>query len=270
MNSNIIETGRNLDWVMYGFFDFENLEIMAMWSEIDKKLKQLKQFDQCFVVDGAKHYQYITKPIDNEQLLSLEQQLKIEIPTQFRSFLLNFGNSCCGPDTGITSLDNFELYSMALTSEYDEWFNEDVQSFMSIGWGSYISEYCIVTSGNHLGMMYEFEGDSFFIKRADSFMAWYSEWLRIELRCFEVVEEEIKRQNDITEIMMNLYISYKMQPTLTLKRLSSMLAWKDFDHYVSLYLLPSFQTEQQARKIYLPEKVANEFKLRIAQYLQRM
>lgn len=237
-----------------------------MWSDVAQKIKKLKQFDQCFVVDGASLNQYIISAVDEEKLFQLEEQLNIEIPTQFRSFLLQFGAGCCGPDAGITTLDDFELYSMDLTPEYGEWLNANVKSFMRIGWGSYISEYCIITNGMHKGMIYEFEENSFFIKRADSFMAWYAEWLRIQLRCFEVIIDEIRENDDITEIMMNLYTNYKIQPALTLTRLKSLLGCKDFERHITLSLIPSFYSEQQVRKIYLPEKVGCEFKTRIAQY----
>ncbi|MCH7295375.1 SMI1/KNR4 family protein [Acinetobacter higginsii] len=178
-----------------------------MWSDVAQKIKKLKQFDQCFVVDGASLNQYIISAVDEEKLFQLEEQLNIEIPTQFRSFLLQFGAGCCGPDAGITTLDDFELYSMDLTPEYGEWLNANVKSFMRIGWGSYI-----------------------------------------------------------TEIMMNLYTNYKIQPALTLTRLKSLLGWKDFERHITLSLIPSFYSEQQVRKIYLPEKVGCEFKTRIAQY----
>lgn len=78
-----------------------------MLNLIRTKIEELKKLDPKFTVFGAESHQYIFNSVITEDEISLfESKYDIKIPKDYRSFLKNFGNGGCGPNSGLFKLEN--------------------------------------------------------------------------------------------------------------------------------------------------------------------
>lgn len=241
-----------------------------MWQEIASKINRLKEFDRLFVAFGANTHKYtFGSKLTEPDIILIEQQLEIKLPVQLREFYLYFGNGGPGPDYGMNTLEQLVIYKQSNKedNEYFYGFDENITSFICIMDRYYAYDTCIVSSGEKLGHLYGLENGAFQYDEGDDLIEIYNKWLDDELQKFKLILDEIYYNQNITEVMYNLFLHHSFQPAMTISYLSSLLDLQTFGK-VSLSILPRF-TQQNLRKVYLPEKVTSEFNFRIGLYLQR-
>lgn len=243
-----------------------------MWKEISLKINILKEYDKCFAAYGAGTHKYtFGSKLTESDLIEFEQQNNIRLPIQLREFYLFFGDGGPSPDYGMHTLEQLDIYKQN-NKEDDEYFyefNENIASFIAIMDRYYAYETCIVSSGKALGHLYGLENSCFQYDEGKDLVQIYHTWLGSEILNFKILFEEIKRNQNITEIMYNLFLNHGFQPAKTISYLSSLIEWKDVNKKVTLYILPRF-TQTNSRKVYLPESATSEFNFRIGLYLQKL
>lgn len=214
-----------------------------MWEIIEKKVQLLKQYDNLYTVfDSSFHKYKFGERKKTSDLLIFETNNNILLPEQLCSFLKYFGDCGAGPDWGMYSLDKFNIYNPHNLHEEDI-FNDNVKGFLGIIDRYYSYESCIITSGNHFGKIYSFEENSFFFKTHDSLFDFYLEWLNIELSQFQFILDAIKLNHSINSIIIELFNLKKIQPKITLKKISSLINWKNFRNAINIDKIPDYTTE---------------------------
>lgn len=72
---------------------------------IADKISELKSLDKTFSVFGAYAHKYLfNHKISLNEIEDFEKEHQITLPTDYRDFILTFGNGGCGPDYGILTL----------------------------------------------------------------------------------------------------------------------------------------------------------------------
>ena len=233
-----------------------------MWEIIEDKIKLIKQYDNLYTVFDSSFHKYQFREKKNTlDLLRFETSNNILLPEQLRSFLKYFGDGGAGPDWGMYSLDQFNIYTPNNLHEEDI-FNDNVQGFLGIIDRYYAYESCIITSGNHLGQIYSFEENSFFFKTHDSLFDFYLEWLNSELFLFQFILDRIKINHSINETIIELFNLKKIQPRITLKKLASLLNWKNFRNTIDIDKIHEY-TVDSISDFSLSENIKLEIKAQI-------
>lgn len=84
---------------------------MTTLERIKSKLAELKSLDPNFQVFGAaKHKYQLDKPLTEAEVANFESKYNIQLPKDYRNFLLTIGNGGAGPYYGLESL-NSGLYT---------------------------------------------------------------------------------------------------------------------------------------------------------------
>ena len=90
---------------------------------IRNKLKELKRLDRKKTVFGSQSHNYISKPINSDEIKNYENQYNVLIPDELKLFLIEIGYGA-GPDYGIYNIQK-------MFSEFDEW-NDWMENISSI------------------------------------------------------------------------------------------------------------------------------------------
>ncbi|MEA5571535.1 SMI1/KNR4 family protein [Calothrix sp. UHCC 0171] len=81
------------------------------FEKLKNKLSQLVHLDTNFEVFGSESHQYILNPcLSEKELQDFELNFQVNLPEDFRNFLLKIGNGGAGPGYGFLGLniDNFQ------------------------------------------------------------------------------------------------------------------------------------------------------------------
>lgn len=91
-----------------------------MIDEIADKIVQLKTLDPHFTVFGSDSHRYKSqKEISEDQIAAFESKHKIILPSDYRNFILRFGDGFCGPAFGLFKLEN-GIYDLPTNIENSE------------------------------------------------------------------------------------------------------------------------------------------------------
>jgi SMI1 / KNR4 family (SUKH-1) len=90
-----------------------NMNIEKRLIDIESNLTKLRKLDKSYEVFGSDSHKYHSTKVGESEILSFEQRIGTELPTEFRQFLLKIGYGA-GPDYGIFNLDK-------MIKEYEEW-----------------------------------------------------------------------------------------------------------------------------------------------------
>lgn len=182
----------------------------AWVKRILKLLEQARTKDKDLQVFGAYDHKYQLKPPASEEAVqALEVRLGVQLPEEYRDFLMLMGNGGVGPYYGIYSLEESqkklqrisELYSIRMMEPViypkmcDEDWNRAVDSgdrrnrdavypydgILPIGSQGCTLMTGLVLKGPYRGQVVyyddDFCGKPFFV-REKGFLAWYERWLR--------------------------------------------------------------------------------------------
>jgi uncharacterized protein (TIGR02996 family) len=74
-------------------------------ARIPIKLERLRRADRSFAVFGAEEHRYQLEPcLTKDAVVSFEQRLGVQIPGEYRAFVLRVGNGGAGPEYGVHPL----------------------------------------------------------------------------------------------------------------------------------------------------------------------
>ena len=77
-----------------------------MIERLANKILELKQLDKEHRTFGSKEHKYKFKsPITKNELNLFQELYEIELPEQYRNFILHFGSEGCGPHYGLIPLE---------------------------------------------------------------------------------------------------------------------------------------------------------------------
>lgn len=94
-----------------------------MLQIISDKLEELKLLDTDFKIFGAESHRYtFNLKIEEEEILVFENEHKIKLPENYRTFLKTFGNGGCGPDSGLFKLEK-GIYDIPFNAPKSEIIN---------------------------------------------------------------------------------------------------------------------------------------------------
>lgn len=79
------------------------MSIETRLENIKVKLKKLKKQDKKLKVFGAEDHKYKSKKVSEIKIVKLEQKIGIELPIEYKLFLLKIGTGA-GPDYGLFTL----------------------------------------------------------------------------------------------------------------------------------------------------------------------
>ena len=83
------------------------------------KLQKLKAQDIAFSIFGANTHKYNFNPILTEdEIFAFEQAYKINLPNEYRQFLMQVGNGGAGPFYGLYCIDNEENSKTDLPNDF--------------------------------------------------------------------------------------------------------------------------------------------------------
>jgi hypothetical protein len=88
---------------------------MTTILEIQKGLQALREKDPHYTLFGSGHHKYISNPLTEQEINSLESQHNVSLPIEYRTFLMEVGLGA-GPGYGIMSISA----GIALWSDDDE------------------------------------------------------------------------------------------------------------------------------------------------------
>lgn len=163
--------------------------------EIRQQLEQAKNADPELKVFGAKKHQYhLNPPATEDAVVRFEEKIGVQLPTEYRKFLLQAGNGGAGPFYGLFSLEQVE-YWLTWEVEPDElpllYPERSGKTFESEGEAAFRGcipiesegdtyfTYLLVTGPDRGRVLYiEYEGSWVFFPRETSFLSWYQRWLR--------------------------------------------------------------------------------------------
>ena len=188
-----------------------------MIDTLKLKIQNLRKLDKRFRLFGSDHHKYkFRSSINNTQIKAFEQKHNIELPEDYRAFLLEFGNGGCGPGYGLIQLENgpydiphnkeeSEIISLQSSFRFETYWNlEDFpkenystweDEYDQIKWADGMLRiahlgcgiYCnIIISGNERGNIWiddrGSEGgiypDNYYTKAKNyDFISWYTYWL---------------------------------------------------------------------------------------------
>lgn len=78
---------------------------------LQEKLEQLRERDKGFTIFGSSNHQYImNRCLSEAEIQAFEKKHKIELPIDYRSFLLHIGNGGAGPGYLMYKLDHYWGY----------------------------------------------------------------------------------------------------------------------------------------------------------------
>ena len=176
---------------------------MSSVETIKVKLNQLRELDTDFKVFGADFHRYkVNEPLTEEQVLRFERRFNIILPSEYREYLLKFGNGGAGPYGGISKLKydfdptvEFEEESrldrpFPFTQRWEEPDDEnDETEYPNEGnrWDGYLliaevgcgDDCLLVITGANPGMIwYDFLSNEGFIDPSGmTFYEWFEHWL---------------------------------------------------------------------------------------------
>jgi len=77
-----------------------------MIERIENKILELKQLDKEYRIFGSNEHKYEFKsPITKYELNLFQELYEIELPEQYRNFILHFGSEGCGPHYGLIPIE---------------------------------------------------------------------------------------------------------------------------------------------------------------------
>ena len=80
--------------------------ILERLSQIQQKIEHLKKLDTNFSIFGSKEHQYKLNPVLSEEgVRKFEEKYKVQLPEEYRSFIIYVANGGVGPSYGLYSLD---------------------------------------------------------------------------------------------------------------------------------------------------------------------
>lgn len=89
--------------------------------QLKKKLAQLAILDATFEVFGSESHQYQFKPcLSNKDIQVFESRYNIELPSEYKNFLLEIGNGGAGPGYGLSGLSGIESEDVIPEKVYRE------------------------------------------------------------------------------------------------------------------------------------------------------
>ncbi len=182
-------------------------KITQQITNIKKKLKDLQKKDIDFNTFGSEMHLYELNPtISEKEIVQFEKKYKVELPQDYRNFLMKVGNGGAGPAYGLLSLqeayENNEWYTMEnidkpFPSEpYEEYseqvnYNNGILMLNHLGCGTFS---LLIVTGNFKGKvctdLRSSDGGLHVINK--TFLDWYEEWLN----------------ESLNEISNNEYIEY--------------------------------------------------------------
>lgn len=178
-------------------------------ARISRKLSALRAADKNFEVRGAADHRYrINPPLRASSMIAFERRLRIDMPEDYRAFLLGLSNGGAGPDCGLCRLDlntdaplaeSFPISTQkaqAALARSDQSDDDLEKCYGTIpGWLVISDERCvdgmgIVVTGEQRGLIWGVDAyDHLHVQLGReggqlTFLAWYEEWLdeRLEPR----------------------------------------------------------------------------------------
>jgi len=101
-----------------------------MIKTILTKLEKLKTLDSKFSIFGADSHKYILEPkLSEDEIVKFEQENKINLPDEYRQFLMHAYNGGAGPFYGMLNLDSEENNKKYLPEEFPFDFNNPFSIF---------------------------------------------------------------------------------------------------------------------------------------------
>lgn len=214
-----------------------------MWEIIRNKVELLKNYDLLYTVfDSSFHKYKFNEKLNISDLSTFESLNNITLPEQLHSFLLYFGNGGTGPDWGMYKLNEYKIYNPNNLHE-DDIFDSNIEDFIVIFDRFYDYESCIITSGLYKNQIFSFKENSFFFKTHNNLFDFYLEWLENELYVFNYLVDKLKSNHSIEEIIINLFISKKIQPSILLKKLASLLNWKNYKDLINIDIINDYTND---------------------------
>jgi uncharacterized protein (TIGR02996 family) len=152
---------------------------------IKEKLEHLRVHGRRHEVFGAQAHQFLLRPCLKEaEIRSFEKKQCVELPEDYRDFLLRVGNGGAGPDNGLASLcvpdDDSRLSEPFLPDEINSrGFPTCYNGYLVIGLKGCGYLNMLVVSGPHRGKVWYDcrDGDGGFEPTGQMFLEWYEAWL---------------------------------------------------------------------------------------------
>lgn len=162
------------------------------WTEARQRIFAISKIDSsCELVFGSKGHKYeLLSPVPERQLVAFENKNDVPLPSEYRSFLRNFGAGGAGPDYGVYDFrtiesvsvkERFHLSESTAWPEADDDPMWDLPGLLPISTSGCAIDWSIEVNGPEPGTMWVDAGPGNQLMRCESFGTWYGSWLdRIE------------------------------------------------------------------------------------------
>lgn len=186
--------------------------VKPMWSEVLKRIDELKQIDGDCVGMGVETHRYQFGPkLSEDQIEKYEARLSVKLPAGLRSLYIECGNGGCGPDWGVRPIDELVAHRPNQKFPGLNYFRHrsEIEAEVSgmIGFMDryYDHEACIVTNGIYEDCVIEYipEADCVYLG-AIGLPTLYHCWLDRKLESFNHLKREILKFPDIDTLLFNL------------------------------------------------------------------
>lgn len=173
----------------------EIIDMESKYSKIRSQIKEIKQKDPDFKVFGSYRWSYTFRPVTPYEIEFLEKQNEIELPFDFKEFILEIGFGA-GPSYGVnlSSFLKVERYELEGDDDFLKPLDDGYIVVSEHGCGI---ETVLIIDGKHKGEIWQ-NNDFGVEKYAESYYEWYTKWLNAILKVLENEEGD-----DITFITGN-------------------------------------------------------------------
>ncbi len=192
-------------------------------ASIREGVAHLARLDRSLRVFGASGHRYrLGEPASSTIVLQIEQSCKVELPSDYRYFLLSISDGGAGPNYGIKPVSQI-LYGCDPGTPFD--MNKCCGTSPCTGaiWltdnGCATSTNLIVNSVNSAGRTCDLNGEENLVKIGAIFRHWYLGWLNGAIRMLvkEPVTQKVKKGmklDDVRGLLGNERVRHDPRKTL--------------------------------------------------------
>jgi len=165
----------------------------STYSEIIRKLELIKEKDPNYLVFGAERWAYNLREVDIFQLGGLELNHGIELPKDFKDFIVNVGFGA-GPSYGVNPDLFLEVQGHDGLDEEDLDEEDDFYTPLDDGYIVVAEHGCgvetvLIIDGKHKGEIWQ-DHDFGVEQYAANYTEWYTKWVNVILEILENEEGE--------------------------------------------------------------------------------
>lgn len=158
------------------------------WKQVRQRIERIKKIDtECQLVFGSALHQYnILATVSEEEIQTFESMHRIQLPAEYRSFLLEFGAGGVGPQYGIydfREIDPGHVSEWFHLTESVPWSDDSddtllrLPGLLTIGTAGCAIDFSIEVNGAQPGTVWVDAGPRWMYSRLGSLREWYEEWL---------------------------------------------------------------------------------------------